>query len=115
VRRGVAIVLGSLALAASAAAHDAPFLWSVAKVLRATDGARVRVGPQVVRINADTTLCAGQGASTRRRGVRHWRHFICTSTTMTPRGIGRDLDFRVHVVGVRRFVITDARWVAATP
>ena len=34
---------------------------------------------------------------------------------MTPRGIGRDVDFRVHVLGVRRFVITEARWVPDTP
>jgi hypothetical protein len=92
-----------------------PFSWSVAKVMRVTDDARVRVGTSVVRINADTTLCAGQGTSRRRRGVRRWRHFVCTYTTFTPRGIGRDVDFRVHVLGVRRFVITDARWVAATP
>ena len=92
-----------------------PFFWSVAKVMRATDDARVRVGASVVRIDADTTLCAGEGTWRRRRGVRQWRHFVCTCTTFTPRGIGRDLDFRVHALGVRRFVIRDARWVAATP
>lgn len=113
--RGVAIILGSLALAAPAEAHDVPFFWSIAKVMRAADDARVRVGASVVRINADTTLCAGQGKSIRRRGVRRWRHFACTYTTFTPRGIGRDVDFRVHVLGIRRFVITDARSVDDTP
>lgn len=81
----------------------------------AVDGTRVRVGRNVVRIDADTTLCAGEGTSRRRKGVRQWRHFLCTYTTMTPRGIGRDVDFRVHVLGVGRFVITDARWVPDTP
>jgi hypothetical protein len=115
VGRGVALILGSLALAAPAGAHDTPFFWSLAKVMGATDGARVRIAGSVVRIEAATTLCTGEGTSRRRRGVRRWRHFLCTSTTVTRRGLGRDVDFRVHVVGVRRFVITDARWVTATP
>jgi hypothetical protein len=45
--------------------------------------------------------------------VRQWRHFRCTHTTR--RGLGRDVDFRVHVLGVRRFLITDARWIADVP
>jgi hypothetical protein len=88
-----------------------PFFWSIAKVMRVTDEVRVRVGDRVVRIEADTTLCSGQGTSRRRNGVRRWRHFACTYTIVTPRGIGRDVEFRVHVLGVRRFAITDARWV----
>jgi hypothetical protein len=104
-------MLGSLALAVPAGAHDVNFFWSVAKVMRATDDARVRVGKTVVRIDEATTLCAGQGRWRRRNGVRRWRHFVCTYTTFTRRGIDRDLDFRVHVLGVRRFVITDAHWV----
>jgi hypothetical protein len=112
-RRGVALILGSLALAAPAGAHDVPFFWSVAKVMRVTDDVRVRVGKSLVRIDADTTLCAGQETSRRRSGVRRWRHFVCTYTTFSRRGIDRDLEFRVHVLGIRRFVITDARWVGA--
>jgi hypothetical protein len=113
-RQGVAIIVGALALAAPTGAHNTPFFWSVAKVMGATDGARVRVGASVVRINAATTLCSGEGTARRRKGVRQWRHFVCTCTTITRRGLGRDVDFRVHVVGRRRFVITGARWVAAT-
>ena len=113
-RRGVAVILGLLAVAAPAAAHDVPYSWSVAKVMRVTDDVRVRVGKGVVRIHAETTLCAGQGPARRRRGVRRWRHFACTYTTFTRQGIGRDLDFRLHVLGVRRFVITDARWIGDT-
>jgi len=111
-RRGVALIVGSLVLAAPAAAHDLPYSWSVAKVMRVTDGARVHVGKRVVRIDHETTLCAGRGRSTRRGGVRRWRHFDCTYTTFTPRGVGRDLEFRVHVLGARRFLITDAHWIA---
>jgi hypothetical protein len=92
-----------------------PHVWSLGKVMREIDDTRIRVGRSVVRINADSTLCAGEGTSTRRRSVRRWKHFRCTYTTFTRRGIGRDVDFRVHVLGVRRFVITDARWVAVTP
>ena len=99
----------SLALAGAAVAHDGPYAWSVAKVMRVTDDARVRVGGRVVRVDIETTLCAGQGTSTRRRGVRVWRHFVCTYTTFTRQRPDRDIDFRVHVLGVRRFVITDAR------
>lgn len=101
--------MGSLALAAPAGAHDVPFHWSVAKVMRVTDDARVRVGKTVVRVDEATTLCGGQGPWRRRSGVRRWRHFLCTHTTRG--GLGRDIEFRVHVLGVRRFVITDARWV----
>lgn len=108
-RRGVALILGSLVLAAPAGAHDVPFHWSVAKVMRATDDARVRAGKTVVRIDEATTLCSGQGRWRRRNSIRKWRHFLCTYTTR--RGLGRDVEFRVHVLGVRRFVITDARWV----
>jgi hypothetical protein len=64
-----------------------------------TDDARVRVGARVVRIDRASTLCSGEGASRRRSGVRRWRHFLCTYTTSTPRGVGCDLEFRVHVLG----------------
>jgi hypothetical protein len=111
------IMLGTVALATAPAAraHDVPFAWSVGKVMRMTDGARVGVGGRVVRIDVETTLCAGQGTPTRRRGVRVWRHFACTYTTFTRQRPGRDVDFRVHVLGSRRFAITNARWVPDAP
>jgi hypothetical protein len=112
VRRGVALLLGSLALAVPAGAHDVRFFWSVPKVMRATDDVRVRVGTTFVRIDEATTLCNGQGTSMRRNGVRRWRHFLCTYTTR--RGLGRDVEFRVHVLGLRRFVVTDTHWVGAS-
>ena len=105
----------SLTLAGAAKAHDVPYAWSVAEVMRVTDDAHVRVKRSVVRVDMETTLCAGQGSSTRRRSVRVWRHFVCTYTTFTRQRPDRDLDFRVHVLGLRRFVITDARWVPDDP
>ena len=114
-RRRVVLVLGSLALVAPARAHDVPFFWSVEKVMRVTDQTRVRVGAKVVRLHAETMLCGGQGIWTRRRSVRRWRHFACTYTTFINGKPDRDLEFRVHVLGIRRFVITDARWVRESP
>jgi hypothetical protein len=86
----------------------------MAKVMRAIDDVRVRVGARVVRIHAETTLCSGEGASIRRAGIRRWSRFACTYTTFTKQGVDRDLDFRVRVTGLKRFVITDAHWVRAT-
>jgi hypothetical protein len=114
-RLGVFVVLGSVALAVPAEAHDRPFFWSVPKVMRAIDGVRLPVGRTAVRINAESSLCTGEGKARRRRGVRQWRHFWCTYTTFTRRGIGRDVEFRVHVLGVRRAAVTDARWIPDAP
>ena len=80
--------------------------------MRAVDEARVRVGTTVVRVKVETTLCSGEGRMMRRRGLRTWKHFRCTFTTFTPSGaVGRDLEFRVHALEVRRIAITDARWI----
>jgi hypothetical protein len=101
-------------LAAAAAGRDSQSYWPMAKVMRSIDGARVRVGTRVVRIDTETTLCAGEGRSVRRRGIRRWSRFACTFTTFTRQGVDRDLDFQVRVVGRRRFVIYHARWVGAS-
>jgi hypothetical protein len=101
----------SLSVTGAAGAHDVPYVWSVPKVMRVTDNALVRVRGRVVRVDVETTLCAGEGASVRRHGVRMWRHFGCTFTAFTRQRPGRDLEFRVHVLSLRRFVITDARWI----
>ena len=104
-------MLAALVLAAPASAADARY-WSVAKVMRSIDGARIDVGTRVVRVESDTALCSGSGGSRRVRGVRVWRVFFCTYTTFTKRGIGPDLEFSVRPVSARRFVITGARWVS---
>jgi hypothetical protein len=114
VRLGVALVVIVLAVAAPAGARALRSYWPVSKVMRAIDDVRVRVGTRVVRIHKETTLCSGEGPSIRRRGLRRWSRFACTYTTFTKRGVDRDLDFRVRVLGTTRFAITDAHWVAAT-
>jgi hypothetical protein len=111
VRVGVLLVLLSLLLAAPAAAHTRGAFWSLAKVMRAVDDARMRVGTTILRVDSDTTLCSGEGRARVRRGVRTWTHFRCTFTTFTPRGPGPDVEFRVHALDARRIGITSARWI----
>ena len=103
-----------LLLATPAAAQVSPTYWSIGKVLRRLDGARIHVGMRTVRVVSETTLCAGQGPSIRRRGVRMWRRFACTYTTFTKGGVDRDIDFLVQVRSAIRYVVTDAHWVQGT-
>ena len=110
VRRGVVLI--ALLLAAPTAAEAALPYWSIGKVLRRVDGASIRVGGRAVRVESDSTLCSGYGTSIRRGRLRMWRHFNCTYTTFTKAGVDRDLEFRLHVRGVRRFSISDAHWVS---
>jgi hypothetical protein len=98
-----------LALAVPAAAHTGPWCWTVAKTMRRVDGARVQVGSRTVRIHIGTTLCSGEGRRIRRAGRLYRKHFLCTYTTNG--GLGRDVEFRVHVRGKLRFLITDAHWI----
>jgi hypothetical protein len=105
------LCIALLLSAASAAASDSSSYWSITKLLRRVDGARVAVGSRTVRIDSETTLCAGRGTSIRRKGVRLWTRFVCTYTTFTKSGVDRDLDFRVIVRSARRYVIKDAHWV----
>ena len=107
----VVLILLLLALPGTPAAHVGGALWPAAKVLVVVDGMRLRVGAKVVRVDADTTLCSGEGRATLRRGVRTWRHFRCTFTTFTTSGIGRDVEFRVHPLTARGMLVTNARWV----
>jgi hypothetical protein len=115
VRTGVvlAAVVLLTAIAAGTCAAATPY-WSLGKVLRKLDGRAIQVGTRTVRVNSETTLCAGEGASIRRRRVRMWRHFACTYTTFTRAGADRDIDFRVQVRGTSRFAVTDAHWVRGT-
>ena len=107
-------VLATLMIAlftAAPAAQASVAYWSVPKVMRAIDGARVHVGTRTVRIDSDTALCSGQGRSVRRGGIRRWRRFACTYTTFTSSGVARDIDFRVRVLGPKLYAIYDAHWV----
>lgn len=109
-RAGVVLVV-LLVVAASASAATLPRYWSTAKVLRRLDGDKVTVGSHVVRLRSATTLCAGQGTSVRRQGIRLWRRFVCTYTTFTKGGVDRDLDFRVRTINATRYAVWDAHWV----
>ena len=99
-----------LTMATPAAAHTGGAFWPVAKVMRAIDDARIRVGTKVVRVDSDTTLCSGEGRARLRKGVRTWTHFRCTFSTFTAGGPGRDIEFRLHALDARRFATTSARW-----
>jgi hypothetical protein len=111
VRVGVVLIVLLLALATPAAAHKGGASWPVAKVMRAIDDARIRVGTKVVRVDSDTTMCSGEGRARLRAGLRTWMHFRCTFSTFTARGPGRDVEFRLHALDARRFATTHARWV----
>jgi hypothetical protein len=117
VRAGVVLIGLLLAMApaavAPAATSGTASYWSVAKLLRRLDGARIHVGSRTVRVNSETSLCAGRGTSIRRDGVRRWRRFMCTYTTFTRGGVDRDLDFRVVVRSRTRYSIYEAHWVLA--
>jgi hypothetical protein len=112
VRTGVVLVTAAL-LAAPVAAYAATPYWSAGKALRRLDGVAIKVGTRKVRVDSETTLCSGYGTSIRREGVRRWRHFACTYTTFTRAFVDRDLDFRLHVRGARRFSVSHVRWIGA--
>ena len=82
--------------------------------MRALDGHKLTVGGRVVRVDHETTLCAGRGAPRRSGGVRTWRAFVCTYTLFTKSGVDRDVDFRVQIRDAKRLRITDAHWVGET-
>jgi hypothetical protein len=113
VRLGVVLAVFLLLATPAGGQTPGPY-WSIGKVLRRLDGAKIHVGTRTVRVDSGTTLCAGEGPSIRRRGVRMWRRFVCTYTTFTRGGVDRDIDFRVRVRGATRYVVTDAHWVRAT-
>ena len=113
-RPGVCVVLSLIALAAPANAQASAPYWSLAKVMQMIEGTRIPMNGRIVRIESESTLCSGEGASIRRRGIRMWRRFACTFTKFTKGGVDRDIEFRLRVVSARRFVVYDAHWVGAT-
>jgi hypothetical protein len=84
--------------------------WSLGKVMRLIDGTGARVGGRRVRIQSETALCSGRGTAQDVGAVRRWRAFDCTYTTFAG-GIDRDLEFRVDVLGGKRFRLSGLRWV----
>jgi hypothetical protein len=111
-RRTISVIAAALVLAAPAGAHPGPWCWTYVKMMRRIDGARVHAGGRTVRVHSDTTLCSGEGRRIWRAGRLYRKHFLCTYTTNG--GLGRDVEFRVHVLGTRRFLITDAHWIGTS-
>ena len=103
----VAVVL--LLPAPPAEAHSTRSSWSYSNLIRRIEGARVPLRGTRVRINPDLVICNGEGTVFRRRGVRRWKHFTCTQTLFR-RGLDRDVTFRVHVLGPKRFRLSNARY-----
>jgi hypothetical protein len=87
--------------------------WSLAKVMRLIDGARIVVGGRRLRIDSEATLCSGAGRAIGRVDARRWHAFDCTYSTLTG-GIDRDVDFHVAVLGQRRYRISHAHWIGET-
>jgi hypothetical protein len=110
-RRTIGVIAAALVLAAPAGAHSGPWCWTLAKTMRRIDGVRVHAGSRTVRVDSDTTLCSGEGRRIRRSGRLYWKHFLCTYTTNG--GLGRDVEFRVHVRGTLRLLISDAHWIGS--
>jgi hypothetical protein len=109
--RLAAALLAALALTVPARADTLTRYWSLARAMHAIDGVRIRVGTRLVRVDADTTLCSGEGPKISRHGVRMWSRFVCTFTTFTKSGLDHDLDFKVYVTGRTRFTIRHAHWI----
>jgi hypothetical protein len=113
-RLGVVVALCLLVLASPAAAQVSARYWAMGKVMRMIDNVRISVNRRIVRIESESTLCSGDGASIRRRGSRTWRRFTCTFTTFSKRGVDRDLEFQLRVTSATRFVVFDAHWIGTT-
>jgi hypothetical protein len=105
----------SLVGTAAVAAHAGTWRWSLQKVMQRLDGTRVRVESRLVRIDSETMLCSGVGGSARVNGTRAWKHFDCTySVFVLGHGI-YDCEFRVHVLGPRRYLVSNAHWPSGGP
>jgi hypothetical protein len=104
-----------LASPGAAVAHPGPWHWPLQKVMQSIHGKRIHIGGRIVRIDSETTLCSGAGRAVRQHGVGAWKHFDCTySVFVADHGI-YDCDFRVHVLGLRKYLITNARWTSGAP
>jgi hypothetical protein len=116
VARSLAVVVVAVvgcSLASGARAHTGAPMWSIDAVMSRIDGAKVVIGRWSARVQADTTLCNGEGRGTRWHGERHWRHFTCTWTVFDrKRLVDRDVTFRLHTLTRTRYLINDARFGA---
>jgi hypothetical protein len=106
----VVLLIAALAAAPEARPHRTQSAWSYAALIDRISGTRVRMPNRRVRIQRALVICNGEGKPLRRAGVRRWKHFTCTETLFNPRGVDRDITFRVHVLGRTRFLITNVRY-----
>ena len=106
----VTLVLAVLVLAPVARTHDTPSAWPYRTLIVRIAGHPVTPLGRRVRVDRDLVICSGDGTPIRRRGVRRWKHFICTQTLFDRSGVDRDITFRVHVLDRTRFLITNVRY-----
>ena len=110
--RVAAVLAATLALLALPAARAAVVpMWTTEKAVSRIDQARVVVGRWSGRVQAETTVCSGRGASARWGHERHWRRFTCTWTPISRTGaVHADVTFGVELAAANRFRITHARF-----
>jgi len=86
-------------------------MWTTEKTVARIDEARVVIGEWRGRVQAETTVCSGRGASARWGRERHWRHFTCTWTPVTRTGrVEGDVTFRVRIAAANGVRITHAHF-----
>jgi hypothetical protein len=105
-----AVVVAALATAPETRPHRTAAAWPYTALMERVSGTRVRLGDRRIRIARDLVICNGEGRPVVRAGVRRWKHFTCTQTLLDRDGVGRDITFRVHVMGRTRFVVTNVRF-----
>jgi hypothetical protein len=112
VASGAVVAVVVLAAPSAAPAHPGRWYWSERDVVRQIARAVIRVEGKRVRISS-TVTCMGEGRRVVRRGIVRWKHFSCIQPILFPGGgglAGPDALFRMHVVGSRRFRVTNARF-----
>jgi hypothetical protein len=103
-------VLALSVLAPTARAHDTGWAWPYATLTLRIAKHSVTLPDRRVRVDRDLVICKGEGKPVRRAGLPRWKHFTCTQTIFTRSRVGRDVTFRVHVLGRTRLLITDPRY-----
>jgi hypothetical protein len=109
--RGAAVLGATLALALPSAAAAGLPMWTTEKTASRIDGAKIVVGGWSGRVQEETTVCSGRGASSRWGHERHWRRFTCTWTPVARSGaVARDVTFLVRISARTSFRITHAHF-----